>query len=82
MKKWKKFLNKFSVSLFVVFALPCLAIAAGETENVSSSLKSSGYEPNFFSIILSLVFVVALIYVTGILYTKLNKLGIHTVKKN
>jgi len=81
MKKWKKFLNKFSISLFVGFVFPSLAFAEEETENVSSALKSSSYEPNFFSIILSLILVVALIYVTGILYTKLNKLGLHTIKK-
>ena len=55
--------------------------AAEETENIRSSLKNTGYEPNYFSIVLSLVFVIFLIYVTGILYTKLNHVGLKTVKK-
>lgn len=55
--------------------------AAEETENIRSALKTSGYEPNYFSIVLSLVFVIFLIYVTGILYTKLNHVGLKTVKK-
>lgn len=55
--------------------------AASETESLSAALKTSNYEPNYFSIILSLLFVILLIYVTGILYTKLNKVGVKTVKK-
>lgn len=56
-------------------------LAAEETENIRSALKSTGYEPNYFSIVMSLIFVIFLIYVTGILYTKLNNVGIKTVKK-
>ena len=59
MKKWKNVLNKFSFGLSVMFVLPSLAMAAGEAENVSSSLKNSSYEPNFFSIILSLFCITA-----------------------
>ena len=55
--------------------------ALTETESISSALKSTNYEPNYFSIILSLLFVILLIYITGILYTKLNKVGVKTVKK-
>ncbi len=40
-----------------------------------------GQEPNFVSMILSLVFVILLIYATGILYTKLNKFGLKTMKR-
>lgn len=43
--------------------------------------QSVGQEPNFLSMIFSLVFVILLIYATGILYTKLNKFGIKTLKK-
>ena len=40
-----------------------------------------GQEPNFISMLFSLIFVILLIYATGILYTKLNKLGLKTMKK-
>lgn len=43
--------------------------------------QSVGQEPNFLSMIFSLVFVILLIYATGILYTKLNKFGIKALKK-
>ena len=43
--------------------------------------QSVGQEPNFLSMIFSLIFVILLIYATGILYTKLNKFGIKTLKK-
>lgn len=43
--------------------------------------QSVGHEPNLLSIISSLIFVVLLIYATGIIYTKLNKMGITTFKK-
>ncbi len=41
-----------------------------------------GQEPNFVSMIFSLIFVILLIYTTGILYTKLNKFGLKTMKKH
>ena len=43
--------------------------------------QSVGHEPNLVSIFFSLVFVILLIYATGIIYTKLNKLGLNTLKK-
>lgn len=43
--------------------------------------QTVGHEPNFVSILFSLIFVVLLIYATGIIYTKLNKLGFATLKK-
>lgn len=68
--------------IYVMVSLLCMncALADSVTENINSSLKASSYEPNYFSILLSLVFVLFLIYVTGILYTKLNKVGVKTVR--
>lgn len=43
--------------------------------------QSVGQEPNFVSMIFSLVFVILLIYATGILYTKLNKFGVKALKR-
>ena len=72
----KKFISFLFVNIFCCFS----CYAESVTENINSSLKTSSYEPNWFSIILSLIFVILLIYITGILYTKLNKFGIKTVK--
>ena len=68
--------------MFVMMSFLCVnsVFADSVTENINSSLKSSSYEPNYFSILVSLVFVIFLIYVTGILYTKLNKVGVKTVR--
>lgn len=73
-------MKKFIYSLSSLFILSNLALASSETENINSVLKSSGYEPNYFSVVMSLIFVVFLIYITGILYTKLNKVSVKTVK--
>ena len=40
-----------------------------------------GHEPSIISVIFSLLFVVLLIYLTGILYAKLNKVGFQTLKR-
>lgn len=68
--------------MFIMMSFLCVnpVFADSVTENINSSLKSSSYEPNYFSILVSLVFVIFLIYVTGILYTKLNKVGVKTVR--
>ena len=42
--------------------------------------QSIGHEPNIISVVLSLAFVVLLIYVTGILYTKLNRAGFKAIR--
>lgn len=42
--------------------------------------QSVGHEPSIISVVLSLAFVILLIYVTGILYTKLNKAGFKALK--
>ena len=52
----------------------------GDTANVLGQ-QSIGQEPNFISLVFSLIFVILLIYATGIIYTKLNKLGMNAMKK-
>lgn len=39
-----------------------------------------GHEPNLISVVLSLLIVITLIYITGIIYTKLNKVNAKTLK--
>lgn len=52
------------------------------TDSVTTlGTQAVGQEPNLLSIFFSLIFVILLIYATGIIYTKLNKLGINTIKR-
>ena len=52
------------------------------TSHVSANVvQSVGQEPNFLSVFFSLLFVILLIYATGIIYAKLNKVGFKTLKK-
>src|SRR5574344_147553 len=58
-------------------------VLADETvsSSISGSLKPQGNEPNVLSIIFALLFVIFLIYITGIVYSKLNIMGAQTVKE-
>ena len=47
---------------------------------LSVALKDTSHEPNAWSIIFALLFVIFLIYVTGLIYSKLNMVGAKTVK--
>lgn len=67
----------------LAYAVPS-AQAASVSGNVDASVlgaQSIGHEPSLISVVLSLVFVVLLIYLTGILYARLNKVGFKTLKK-
>ena len=48
------------------------------TNNLTQNV---GQEPNIISVVFSLLFVVLLIYATGIIYARLNKVGFKTLKK-
>ena len=52
------------------------------SDTVSNTLTQNvGQEPNFISVVFSLIFVILLIYATGIIYAKLNNTGFKTLKK-
>lgn len=57
-----------------------LCWAEGANPELAKSLKSNAHEPNFLSIIFALLFVIFLIYITGLIYSKLNLVGAKTVK--
>ena len=57
------------------------ASVSGATNLSTLGTQSIGNEPNIISVVLSLVFVVLLIYLTGILYAKLNRVGFKTLKR-
>lgn len=58
------------------------AAVSGATEPVVMTSQSIGHEPSLISVVLSLFFVILLIYLTGIIYTKLNKIGAKNLKGN
>lgn len=57
------------------------ASVSGSAEVATVGAQSIGNEPSIISVVLSLVFVILLIYLTGIIYAKLNKIGFKTMKR-
>ena len=60
------------------------ASSVSTTQNVVSDniTHSVGQEPSLISVVFSLLFVILLIYATGIIYAKLNKVGFKALKKH
>lgn len=56
--------------------LNSIVFAQATSEEIKDVLSKNAYEPNYFSMILGLFFVVALIYITGFLYQKLIRVNI------
>ena len=54
---------------------------SGASAPILNTSQSIGSEPSAITVILSLLFVVLLIYVTGIVYAKLSKVGFNTLKR-
>lgn len=54
---------------------------SGATSASALNSQSIGHEPSILSVVFSLLIVVLLIYVTGILYSKLNNVGYKTLKR-
>lgn len=61
-------------------AVAATVSGSADASNLAGA-QSIGHEPSIISVILSLAFVVLLIYLTGILYAKLNKVSFKTMKK-
>lgn len=61
------------------YAVP--AASASTISGVNEVSQSVGHEPSIISVVLSLLFVILLIYITGIIYAKLNKVGYATLKR-
>lgn len=76
----KKYL--FLAAGIVIFnAQKALCALDAVSPELESSLKSNAHEPNFMTILFSLVVVVFLIYVTGLIYSKLNIVGVKKVQE-
>lgn len=57
------------------------AAVSGATDVTALGAQSIGNEPSVVSVVLSLFFVILLIYLTGIIYAKLNRVGFKTIKR-
>lgn len=71
----------FLLIIFITNAHRAFCIDEAISAELKNSMKSTSGEPSFLNIICALIFVVALIYITGIIYSKLNIVGAKTVKK-
>lgn len=62
---------------------PVQAAAVSGASDVSAlGAQSIGHEPSIISVVISLAIVILLIYLTGIIYAKLNKVGFKTIKRH
>lgn len=75
-------MNKFGIFIITFFANAPLCLAADEVASeLGQNLKTHSHEPGIFSIVFSLLFVICLIYATGLIYSKLNIMGAKSVKE-
>lgn len=72
----------FSILGFLIFtAQKAYCIVEAVSPELDESLKTSSSEPSAMQIVFALLFVIFLIYITGIIYSKLNVVGAKTVKE-
>lgn len=69
------------ITIFMMTAQKAFCLTDMLSSDLEGSLKSSSSEPNFITIAFALLFVILLIYITGIIYQKLNLVGAKTVKE-
>lgn len=76
-------MKKYLLLAMTILITSPVGVSAAEalSKELSGSLEAHPADPNIFSIIFSLLFVICLIYVTGLIYSKLNIVGANTVKK-
>lgn len=75
-------MNKFLFLVLIFISTVQCGFCAVEATSpeLSQSLKTHSNEPGIMSIVFALLFVICLIYGTGIIYQKLNIVGAKTVK--
>lgn len=71
----------FIIAILTVTAQQALCATENISPELGQALKTSSNEPNLMSILFALVVVVALIYITGLIYSKLNIVGARTVQE-
>lgn len=76
-------MNKFLLlsTIFLSSMQTVLAEVEAVSPELKEALKLTSNEPNMFKIIGALLFVIFLIYITGIIYSKLNIVGAKTIQE-
>jgi len=77
-------MKKYLVLAITLITTAQIGFCATEAvnEDLHQALKAtSSSEPGIFSILMALIFVICLIYITGLIYSKLNIMGAKTVKE-
>lgn len=70
----------FIAGIFMITIQKALCATSAVGSELEQSLKTSSNEPSIMSIIFALLFVIFLIYITGLIYSKLNIVGAKAVK--
>lgn len=70
----------FALSIFNIFQNTVIA-AEQINQPLNQALKQPGNEPNFMSVFFALIVVILLIYITGLIYSKLNLFGAKAVQE-
>lgn len=68
-------------AIILISAQKALCAVEAASPELSHSLKNNAHEPGFGSIVFALIVVISLIYVTGLIYSKLNIVGAKTVQE-
>jgi flagellar biogenesis protein FliO len=68
------------IGILIITAQKVWCVSEVLSHEVKDSLKSNANEPGIMSIIFALFFVIFLIYITGLIYSKLNIVGAKTVQ--
>lgn len=69
------------MGIFMLTAQRVFSAVEAVSPDLEGSLKTHTHEPGVMSIVFSLLIVIFLIYVTGLIYSKLNIVGANTVKE-
>ena len=70
----------FIIGILLITAQKAFCLTDALSSELKPALKTVSNEPSFLSILFSLLFVIALIYITGLIYSKLNIVGAKTVQ--
>ncbi len=79
---YKKYFFVFYLFLLNFAKIGCFAQNIDKSENLENVLKTTNYEPNYFSLFFGLFLVVGLVYLTGFLYQKLTKIKLEKREEN
>lgn len=71
----------FLLGMITLSVQSAMAAVEAVSPELEGTLKNTSNEPSALTILFSLCFVIALIYVTGVIYSKLNLVGAKAVKE-